>query len=236
MTQMEDGADAEGSVQSGEGDFVVVERVQSPTEAHIIRNCLESAGIAAHVADANTVQANWVWTVAVGGVRVMVRQSMAEQAKEVVAQYRAGALVLEGESIQAPATVPLEPGQALWNPDAAAAWSLWVTPLFGCVLHLLNARTLRNPGMVRASLVWLTVCAAATGVVMTHMLRHEQSAAGLLVASSLLSPLTCLWYVFSARDQSKFIVERHGRKYRKHFILVALIPALLLYYLPAMFG
>lgn len=83
-----------------EGDFVVIERVPSPHEAHIIRNCLESAGIAAHVADANTVQANWLWTVALGGVRVLVRASAAAQAREVISQYRSGALSLGDEAVR----------------------------------------------------------------------------------------------------------------------------------------
>jgi len=221
---------------SGEGDFVVVDRVQTPTEAHIIRNCIESAGIAAELGDANTVQMNWVWTIAVGGVRVLTRASVAGQAREVVMLYRSGALTLEGESAEPASTVPLEPGQALWNPDAAAAWSLWVTPLFGTVLQWLNARTLRDADLARTSLQWVAVCAIATAFAMAHMLQHEQSVASLQVASSLLSPLACIWYIASGREHSKRIIACHGRRYRKRSIVLALVPAALLYYSPAMFG
>jgi hypothetical protein len=230
------GSEADLALVSGEGDFVVVDRVQSPTEAHIIRSCIESAGIAAELGDANTVQMNWIWTVALGGVRVLARASVAGQAREVVAMYHSGALTLEGESTEPAAVVPLEPGQALWNVDAAAVWSLWVTPLFGAVLQWLNARTLRDADMARASLQWVAVSAIATVFAMAHMLQRDASLASLQVASSLLSPLTCVWYIASGRDHSKRIIARHGRRYRKRFIAVALVPAVLLYYTPAMWG
>lgn len=35
---------------------------------------------------------------------------------------------------------------ALWNPNAAANWSLLFTPLFGAYLHMLNWRSLGEAG------------------------------------------------------------------------------------------
>lgn len=39
-----------------QGDFLTVAQLLTPTEAHLMRACLEAAGIPAEVADANLVQ------------------------------------------------------------------------------------------------------------------------------------------------------------------------------------
>jgi hypothetical protein len=222
--------------EPGSGDFVVVERAGTPVEAMLLKNCLEAAGIPAHVGDANSVQANFMWTQALGGVRVLVAQSHLAQAREVIAEFRSGAFMLEGETLEAPTTTALPEGQALWNPDAAALWSMWLTPLFGCALHLVNARVLGHRGMFVSSVMWLIVCAPATAWAMAHMLARDTSMQSVLVASSLLAPLACVWYCFAARPQSQYIVERHGRNYPRRSLVKVLVPTLLVYLSPALIG
>lgn len=214
------------------GDFVAVERTTTPTEAHILMNCLQAAGVAAHVADANFVQSNWIWSNAAGGVRVLVPAAQVDRAREVIAEFRSGRLELDGESTPAPATVPLPPGQALWNPDVAALWGLWLTPLFGALLVFVNARTLGGRKHVAVSFAWLAVCAIATAFAMGTMLARERSFESLAVATGLLAPLAALWYGYAAREQSRLIVERHGRRYARRSIIGPLIPALVLYVAP----
>jgi hypothetical protein len=71
-------------------DYVTVASYFTPTDAHIVRSCLEAAGIAAVVADANLVQTHSLLTPALGGVRIRVPASQAQQAAEVIAAFERG--------------------------------------------------------------------------------------------------------------------------------------------------
>jgi hypothetical protein len=53
-------------------DFELVARFLNPTDAHLARSALAAAGIPAILADANLVQANSLWSIALGGARVLV--------------------------------------------------------------------------------------------------------------------------------------------------------------------
>ncbi len=77
-----------------EGDFVTVAQFLNPTDAHIVRGLLESAGILAVVGDANLAQMHSLLTVAIGGVRVRVPAARAAEAKEVIAAYNRGDFAL----------------------------------------------------------------------------------------------------------------------------------------------
>ena len=77
-----------------EGDFVTVAQYLNPVNAEIVRSCLEASGVPAIVADANLVQMNSLWTVAVGGVRIRVPASRVIDAREVLAAYNRGDFAL----------------------------------------------------------------------------------------------------------------------------------------------
>lgn len=81
--------------QEYEGDFVVVTTCETPTEAHLLKETLVAAGLPAQVADANFVQANPWMSSAVGGVRVLVPASLADEAKATLAAFNAGALQID---------------------------------------------------------------------------------------------------------------------------------------------
>lgn len=66
-----------------------------PHEAHIARAKLESEGIPALVADEHTINMQWLYSNAMGGVRLQVPASAAEQAKEVLAQDYSEDLIAE---------------------------------------------------------------------------------------------------------------------------------------------
>jgi hypothetical protein len=72
------------------GDMVILERGMTPTEAHMLCSCLESAGIQADAGDTNLVQANSLLTIAVGGACVRVHSSQVAEAKEVIEAFRRG--------------------------------------------------------------------------------------------------------------------------------------------------
>lgn len=78
-----------------EGDWLLVARCLDPTEAHLLRACLEAVGLDAMVADANLVQTHSLIAVAVGGARVMVPEAQLERAKAVLAAYHRGEFALD---------------------------------------------------------------------------------------------------------------------------------------------
>jgi len=79
------------------GDWVILVRDLDPTEAHILIACLGAAGIHADPGDANTVQTNSLWTIAVGGAKVRVRQSQLAEARQILEAYRRGEFALEDD-------------------------------------------------------------------------------------------------------------------------------------------
>jgi len=64
--------------------IVTLARYSFPTEAYIHKTKLESEGIWAFVADAETVTANWLYSNAIGGVRLQVKQEDVEKASEIL--------------------------------------------------------------------------------------------------------------------------------------------------------
>src|SRR5689334_11037068 len=48
----------------------------------------------------------------------------------------------------------IEKAPTLWNPRAAAAWSLMFSPTFGAILHMLNWRALGDEARARVSRNW----------------------------------------------------------------------------------
>lgn len=79
------------------GDMTTVARDLTPTDAHMLRNCLQAAGVPATVADDNLVQANALWSVAVGGAKLRVAADHVEEAKRVIAAFERGEFALDDD-------------------------------------------------------------------------------------------------------------------------------------------
>ncbi len=80
-----------------ESNFVTVAHFLNPTDAHIVCSCLKAAGVPAVVADANLVQMNSLWAVAVGGVRVRVPATLVTEAIEVIDAFNRGDFALSDD-------------------------------------------------------------------------------------------------------------------------------------------
>ncbi|HEU4852209.1 MAG TPA: DUF2007 domain-containing protein [Telluria sp.] len=92
-------------------DLFTVASYYDPTQAHIVQGCLAAAGIPAVVADDNLVQANSLWTAAVGGVRIRVPEAFMAEAKAVIEAFDRGEFALKDDDVEAgglspPGTVP----------------------------------------------------------------------------------------------------------------------------------
>jgi len=81
------------------GDFVTVAQFLDPTDAHIMRSCLEAAGVPAIVADANMVQMHSLLSIAVGGVRIRVPESYVAEAKDVIEAFNRGDFALTDDEM-----------------------------------------------------------------------------------------------------------------------------------------
>jgi hypothetical protein len=78
--------------------FVTVARSLTPTELHILRAHLESDGIPSFVTDDNVNR--MIWSIAVGGARLLVPQHFAEEAKRIIGLVRGGRFALrEGDDV-----------------------------------------------------------------------------------------------------------------------------------------
>lgn len=70
-------------------------RVLTTVEAYILQGLLQAEGIPAVVADAGIVQANYLLTLAVGGVRVLVPASQLAASREIKLALERGDYALE---------------------------------------------------------------------------------------------------------------------------------------------
>lgn len=101
------------------------------------------------------------------------------------------------------------PVTALWNPNAAANWSLLFSPAFGAWLHMLNWRALGEPEKAARSKGWVI------GVLIYYI------AIGLAGAffdvgrgtQSFGLVILFVWYFSSGRAQARFVKERYGTAY-----------------------
>lgn len=203
-------------------DFVRVARCATPTEAHLLKGVLESAGLAPVVADAHVVQANAWMTQAVGGVRVMVPARQREAALEAIAAYEAGAYALSDEPA-APPRFSEQPWR-LFSPDRAVVLSLALTPAFGAAVQIANAHRMGDRAHPVGLWAWFVVLLAASvaGVALIHAISPGPTV--VFRASWGLLFITALWYFAYGKDQSSRLLGTFGPHYRKR----SLAPAALL--------
>lgn len=73
--------------------MVTVARFRDPQIAHVARGVLESSGIHAVVLDEHMVQANWVLSQAIDGVKVAVLEEDLSEAREALADDFSEAMI-----------------------------------------------------------------------------------------------------------------------------------------------
>ena len=100
---------------------------------------------------------------------------------------------------------------ALWNPNAAANWSLLFSPAFGAYLHMLNWRALGDEGKARTSKIFV-VCTVSLWVV-TLLLGMIAPDSPVMDVLSRVMGLGLLigWYVTLGRAQAKVVLGRYGK-------------------------
>jgi len=96
-----------------------------------------------------------------------------------------------------PTTTPTGQPPALWNPKAAAYWSLLFSPAFGAFLHARNADAMGRVDEAKANRVWFYVWFAYIAVTLTPIHLPHGIAGGLLL----------VWYFSLGKNQVAYVKE-----------------------------
>jgi hypothetical protein len=107
----------------------------------------------------------------------------------------------------------LDPSPPLWNPNAAAAWSLLFSPIFGSILHMKNWQALGKTKEAAASKRWVIGCIAAmvAMIVLTFIFPESKSIDRWTTFGGFV--LLIAWYAASAREQIQFVTSGYGKDY-----------------------
>ena len=87
----------------------------------------------------------------------------------------------------------------LWNPDIAGVWSLFLTPIFGSTLVLINWKSIGDSARTRTAWIWL--------IVSIIMLIPTALFPGVGLAYIII------WYFIWQRKQTKYVKEHWGKDY-----------------------
>ena len=118
---------------------------------------------------------------------------------------------------------------ALWNPNAAASWSLVLTPAFGAFLHMKNWQALGEPGKAATSKTWfMVILFLVVGLALLSGFMPEVKVLDRLSSWASIA-LLLGWYYSSARSQVAFVAGRFGTNYRRRGWLKPISLALLAY-------
>lgn len=77
-------------------DFVTVAAFDTSPEAHIAMGRLEAEGIDCYLTDEHLVQTDWLYSIAVGGIKLQVPAPHAERARQILARDDSGEIENEG--------------------------------------------------------------------------------------------------------------------------------------------
>jgi len=101
---------------------------------------------------------------------------------------------------------------ALWNPNAAANWSLLFSPVFGAWLQMKNWTALGETQRAASSKAWLIASAVILlGLILVGGLMPRSGLKSLTNPVAFL--MLVIWYFANARSQAKWVAERFGADY-----------------------
>lgn len=109
----------------------------------------------------------------------------------------------------------------LWNPNAAANWSLLLTPGFGALLHAANWRVLGQPERAKANIFWFWITLGFMFAVIASMPLPQSTAVDLVFRAVGLGLLVG-WYFNQGKPQIKLVKEQFGKDYQKRGWLLVL--------------
>jgi hypothetical protein len=129
--------------------------------------------------------------------------------------------------IECPVPFPSEPAGPIWNPSAAARWSLLFTPAFGAFIHMQNWQALGHARQAASARKWFY----ASLLLLLVQVFSRALNARLGTEPLLMHPLTVLflavWYFGAARQQAVLVKTRYGGRYPRRSWDKALLGAVI---------
>lgn len=112
-------------------------------------------------------------------------------------------------------TATATPRPPLWNPGAAASWSLLFSPVFGAIVHMKNWQAMGEPEKAATSKTWAiaTVALFSISVVLSVALPDSKAVDLLSRLGGLV--LLIAWYYAIGKSQSPAILARYGDNYTR---------------------
>lgn len=109
--------------------------------------------------------------------------------------------------------VSSENAPALWNPNAAASWSLLFTPIFGAYLHMRNWHALGQPEKAEKSKNWVigSIVFVLLLAIVPLFLPDSKGVDALGRACGF--GLLITWYYAIGKSQQAFVLGRFGKTY-----------------------
>jgi hypothetical protein len=106
-----------------------------------------------------------------------------------------------------------ETAPALWNPGAAASWSVLFSPVFGAFLHMKNWEALGEPDKAAGAKKWIAIYIVTliAFIVAGALLPYNKAIPGLLRLCGFALLIT--WYYAGGKPQINFVKSRFGKDY-----------------------
>jgi len=105
------------------------------------------------------------------------------------------------------------PSPAIWNPGAAAKWSLLFTPIFGALLHMKNWEALGRPERATASMRWAIGSALLYLALIAVVFILPEAMVDRIPDRLLGFALLIAWYMVNAKDQMDFVDYTYGKDF-----------------------
>ncbi|WP_025122004.1 MULTISPECIES: hypothetical protein [unclassified Serratia (in: enterobacteria)] len=122
--------------------YVLLAQYLSPLDAHIEAGLLRSEGIDVMLLDENMIWNNQMSAQAVGGVKLLVKQSDKEIATQVIANFHQGDyLINDDEQLSEPSSIPAE--KSTWRDNVNTVLALLLLIATGIALPFQRWKTRR---------------------------------------------------------------------------------------------
>jgi len=102
---------------------------------------------------------------------------------------------------------------ALWNPNAAANWSLLFSPAFGAFLHMKNWQALGHHDKAAKSRFWFILGMVWCACVLVGNIFEFAFPMFRMIERFGGGALLFSWYFFAARAQARYVKESFGSAY-----------------------
>lgn len=143
---------------------------------------------------------SWKWMLAVLALPIVV-------VLFTVSEFTSQTRISKGRSA-APAPTGRPP--ALWNPNAAAGWSLLFSVAFGAFLHARNADAMGRHGEAKANRVWFYVTIAYSAFSLVRIQAIPPVLFSLASTGLLLG-----WYFALGKEQVRYVKQTWRDRYQR---------------------